>query len=280
MVFSRKRSIPDIVKIKVNNSIISGSHVTKFLGVCIDSKLNWKALTRDVSCNVTRSVNILKTLAHKSWGSYPSTLLLVHGGLIRARLEWAFFSSHNASKSAVKKLNTSQFAALRLILGCFKSTPTNVRLELAGEPSIHYRACKLAVHYLCRSFSLRRHPLIPKLKFLRERIDSNKTIPEFCKSFLLNIRRNIVPGFDNAYRSNNPPCYELPIRPQLLSISPVTDIGKSLQCVAPSNINSTFYSEVRKKWPNHLFIYTSKKRGGSLIRPSVFCSGDPILCVF
>lgn len=46
-------------------------------------------------------------------GFSPYNNVEVYKGLIRARLDWAYFCFYNASKSIIRKLVTLQFAALR-----------------------------------------------------------------------------------------------------------------------------------------------------------------------
>ena len=44
MIFTRKKTRPVDVKIEIDNEIISETKSSKFLGVHIDNKLNWKCI--------------------------------------------------------------------------------------------------------------------------------------------------------------------------------------------------------------------------------------------
>ena len=59
MIFTRKKSRPTDVKIEIDNEIISETKSSKFLGVHIDNKLNWKMHIDYVSGKIARGIGIL-----------------------------------------------------------------------------------------------------------------------------------------------------------------------------------------------------------------------------
>ena len=58
MLFTFKRNVSDL-KIKINNIEIERKSITKFLGVQIDDKLNWKAHITHICSKVSKSIAIL-----------------------------------------------------------------------------------------------------------------------------------------------------------------------------------------------------------------------------
>jgi hypothetical protein len=46
----------------------------RILGLTFDERLNWKEHIKDVKARATRKLNLLKSLAHRSWGSDQKTL--------------------------------------------------------------------------------------------------------------------------------------------------------------------------------------------------------------
>ena len=73
MIFSRKKKKkkkkkprPVDVKIEIDNEIISETKFSKFLGVHIDNKLNWKMHIDYVSGKIARGIGIL-IKARKMW---------------------------------------------------------------------------------------------------------------------------------------------------------------------------------------------------------------------
>lgn len=103
MVFSRKRNTPNNINITIKEETLERSHTAMLLGVTLDSKLNWKALTSQLCSNAFKGINILKALSGKSWGSHPTTMLKIYKGLIRARLEWAHPCTLSSNKTNLKK---------------------------------------------------------------------------------------------------------------------------------------------------------------------------------
>ena len=59
MLFSYKKNLPKLT-IKINNIELDEKTVTKFLGVYIDNKMNWKPHVVNICNKVSKSVAILR----------------------------------------------------------------------------------------------------------------------------------------------------------------------------------------------------------------------------
>ena len=59
MLFTRKRSIPDDIEIKINNITISRVKQVKFLGVIMDEKLTWKDHINYISRKISKCIAIM-----------------------------------------------------------------------------------------------------------------------------------------------------------------------------------------------------------------------------
>ena len=59
MLFSSKRNRKDILPIKIDNNEIEEVEHTKFLGVFVDNKLNWKKHISYISGKISRGLGVI-----------------------------------------------------------------------------------------------------------------------------------------------------------------------------------------------------------------------------
>ncbi|KAG5873606.1 hypothetical protein JTB14_007380 [Gonioctena quinquepunctata] len=70
-------------------------------------RLNWNAHIKRLAESSNRRLNLLKTLAHKEWGSDCHTLLHVYRTLIRSKMDFGCIAYDSANKTTLKFLDTS-----------------------------------------------------------------------------------------------------------------------------------------------------------------------------
>ena len=85
-------------------------------------------------------------------GANPALLLTVYMNLIRSYLEWGAPLFRCADGSALGILDRAQFGALRVALGCMRTTPTSVLLSEAGELPLSLGRSLLSGRFILRSF--------------------------------------------------------------------------------------------------------------------------------
>ena len=88
-----KLEIPSIITL--NNSSFEKKPCLKFLGLYLDSKLTWKPHMNYIIEKCEKKLNILKAISTTSWGSDPSTCLLLYRSLIRPHIDYGCLF-HNA----------------------------------------------------------------------------------------------------------------------------------------------------------------------------------------
>ena len=59
MVITRKKVAKNNIVIKINDHVISEVHKTKFLGVIIDNKINWKDHVSYIAGKVSRGIGMM-----------------------------------------------------------------------------------------------------------------------------------------------------------------------------------------------------------------------------
>lgn len=127
------------IEININNSITPQKTNQTYLGINIDKKLNFKAHIDNLKAACEKKLNIMKFLSNKTWGAHPDSQLKIYKAMIRSKLDYGASIFGDAAKTNLHKLDTIQNSALRLALGCLKTTPTNVLLNESGELPLNIR---------------------------------------------------------------------------------------------------------------------------------------------
>ena len=122
IVFGNK-TIDGKVSVLINNKIIDRVYESKFLGVYIDSRINWKYHIDKTRCKLSRSISIL----YKS-----STVLDLHNlYIIYSSIMMSYFSYCSeilggTYDSNIKALILLQKRAIRVVCKCSKYDHTNI----------------------------------------------------------------------------------------------------------------------------------------------------------
>ena len=128
--------------------ILHGSRVqvresTRYLGLIIDKRLNWKDHVDHLRAKCTSSVDLIKHVSHLSWGADRKTLQRLYTTLLQSKLDYGA-QVYGASKSI-------QNACLRAITGAFRSSPAvSLCMETGmlpldfsrGSTSSKFKACQ------------------------------------------------------------------------------------------------------------------------------------------
>ena len=114
MVFTRKKTQSADIKIEIDNEIISETKSSKFLGVHIDNKLNWKMHVDYVSGKIARGIGIL-VKARKVFSN--ECMINLYYAFIYPYLIYCNHIWGNTYKTTLSKLQILQNKAVRIITG-------------------------------------------------------------------------------------------------------------------------------------------------------------------
>ena len=117
MVFTRKKTQPADIKIEIDNEIISETKSSKFLGVHIDNKLNWKMHVGYVLGKIARGKGIF-VKARKVFSN--ECMINLYHAFIYPYLIYCTYIWGNTCKTTLSKLQILQNKAIHIITG---STP-------------------------------------------------------------------------------------------------------------------------------------------------------------
>ena len=130
----------------------------RFLGVIFDERLTYAAHVENLKIECTKSLNLLRVLAHTDWGADRTVLLRLYRTLIRSKLDYGCIVYGGASRSTLAKLDPIHHQGLRLALGAFRTSPVESLCAEAGEMPLELRRKKLTLNYICRLKSVPANP--------------------------------------------------------------------------------------------------------------------------
>lgn len=182
-IFHRKSFDPSDWSIELDGNRIAATGTMLYLGILLDSRLSWSYYI--IVSRPASAVNVMRMLARVSGGTNPETLLLVHKCLVRATLEWGAILFAGAAKYLLKKLDTQQYASLRVILGCMKSIPTPILLAESNDLALRMRREELLYRNAIRIGSWKNNPVVPRIKLIHEKGNSRSQFPKYAKNIPL-----------------------------------------------------------------------------------------------
>jgi len=167
--FTNKRLLGNTT-ITMNNIPIPIKNTTKILGIIFDTRNTWIPHLKTIRKDSLIRINIIKCLAHKSWGSHSSSLLQIYKALILSKLEYNSFLFIKAKTSALNMIDTVHNMGLRLVTGAFRSSPIPSVLNTAG-------VAPLAIRRVHSSLLLATRRTQNNLKVMQQISDTIKDIP-------------------------------------------------------------------------------------------------------
>lgn len=256
VLFTRSRIVPSF-SISFNNCHFPVRDKVRFLGLIMDSNLTGKYHVEHIIKKCERYLNLLRCLSGVWWGAHPYSQKLLYNAFIRSNLDFGTFVLEPCNKFAMRRLESVQSKALRVVTGAMKSSPVKALQVECSDPPLGLRRCYLSDRYIFRISQLSSHPLIPKLRCLLNLTRSSsywthKELPNLIKSFI-RIKEINAP----LYELDKLPIYKAPY--QSLSFVPevFTNIGIDKESV---EANSKFLNIVGSRWPDwHLFFTDASK---------------------
>jgi len=128
---------------------------TRYLAVS-DKKLSFLPHLHYLKNKCTKALNLLRVVAHTSWGADQQSLLHLYRSLVRSKLDYGCIVYGSARGSYLQMLDPIQNHALRLCLGAYRTSPSSSLRVLANEPL--YIRRKLFIQYCLKLSSSPQNP--------------------------------------------------------------------------------------------------------------------------
>ena len=126
----------------------------RFLGLIFDSRMTWVPHISDLKVRCLKALDILKVLAHTTWGADRKQLLRLYKSLVLSKLLYGCEVYTSATQSHLKVLNSIHHAGIRLATGAFKSSPVESMLVDAGEIPLELHYQQVMIRSWCRFMRL------------------------------------------------------------------------------------------------------------------------------
>ena len=117
----------------------------KFLGIIFDKKLSFIPHIQYLKEKCSKTLKLLRVIAHKDWGADPQTLLKLYRILVHSKIDYGCFIYGAARKSYLKSLQTVHHEGLRLVFGAFRISPVESLYSEAYELPLKLRFTKLGL---------------------------------------------------------------------------------------------------------------------------------------
>ena len=131
----------------------------RFLGLYWSPRLTWHSHIVRLRDRCRQDLNLMRVVAACRWGSDLPTLRRLYVSLIRSKLDYASFLFHTASTSTLAHLDRIQYAAIRIMLGALRCTPTYMLEAEADLMPLALRRRKLLAQYGSRVLCVADHPV-------------------------------------------------------------------------------------------------------------------------
>jgi ribonuclease HI len=166
--FHSKRTISsEDFPIQIGNKQIDPKNLTKWLGVWLDSKLNFKEHVEKKIADATRTFYQIARLSNTERGLSFQAMRQLYIACITSIADYGVPIWWNNQKHLLEKYQKLQNQALRKILGAFKTSPSMaMELEAAIPPP------KIRFNKICKNYALRIMQM-PKNHPIRLRVSSS-----------------------------------------------------------------------------------------------------------
>jgi len=149
----RLRKLHPEPELLLNGTPIPVVEEVKFFGLIFDRKLSFLCHLRYLKNKCMKALNLIRVVAHTSWGADQHTLLHLYRALVRSKLDYRCIVYGSARNSYLRMLDPVQNDALLLYLGAYRTSPSPCLCVLANEPPLYIRCRKLSIEY-CLKLSL------------------------------------------------------------------------------------------------------------------------------
>lgn len=156
MMFARKK-IPSLLPcLSINNKNIMWKKQIKYLGVTLDTKLNWSTQIEQVISKTKKGIGVMKCLCRTWWGAQPQNLLNLYRAIGRTHLDYGAMIYGGCSKAIINKMNAVHYQGIRTAMGYMRSTPINIILAESGEIPLTKRREMLSSKYILNNLQIKK----------------------------------------------------------------------------------------------------------------------------
>ncbi|WP_435316530.1 reverse transcriptase domain-containing protein, partial [Klebsiella pneumoniae] len=145
--FQRRKNNED-PKLYLDENQIQVVTSTKYLGMVIDSKLNWSKHIEHLRNSCIPGINLLRIISGLEWSADRDSLYTIFQALVLSKLDYGSQFYSKANDRLLRRIETIQNECLRICSGAFKSSPiTSLQVEM-NTPPLKHRRDMISLKYL------------------------------------------------------------------------------------------------------------------------------------
>jgi len=120
------------LKVHLNNTSIPYTKTIMILGVIFENKNTWQAPLKEIRKATLIKLNIIKLLAHTTWGANETSLKQTYKASILSKLEFSAFLYIDVKQSALKMIDTIHNTGLKLATGSLRPNSISSILNISN----------------------------------------------------------------------------------------------------------------------------------------------------
>ena len=117
MLFNTGENPKSLPQIELDCQLLNYKQNTKFWGVYLTTKLNWRLHIENLISEARKRLNFLKIVNTRSWSQDTKTLLHLSISLVRSKLIYGQEVYFSAPNTHLKKLQSIDNKAIKLSIG-------------------------------------------------------------------------------------------------------------------------------------------------------------------
>ena len=255
ILFSNKLHVK--IQLKLDKREIEFKKSVRYLGVILDSKLTWKAHIDQLIIRCNKDLNLMRCVSGTNWGANKTSLLRLYQCLIRSKIDYGSAGFMTACKTQLKRIDSIQYAALKIATRAFKGTPLSSLQIETNEKPLNLRREELSMKYANKALIKRNnHPchsiLEPKSEYEYLKHKWHKNSAPFGYKINLLFREHQIPIIEASDTGK-------PVTPAWQLQKPSVDI-KIHHIVSkkdnPVHIRANTLEYIDQHYREHLKLYT------------------------
>lgn len=142
MLFIPHKRLERTPHLGLEDGYLEGRSHIKYLGICIDAKLNWLPHVKEVRGKISALALRAFAVAGKTWGVSSEMRVRVYDRVVVPMLVYGaeIWGEGWRSREIAKQLSMAQRPFLLIICRAFRTAPTAALQVLAGRPPLHLAA--------------------------------------------------------------------------------------------------------------------------------------------
>lgn len=189
------------INVNINSTSLRVVSEYKFLGLFLDSALNFSKHVIELKRNLDMRSRIFGIFGSNKRASHPKILLILNKTLMVATSDYLSEIYSNTSQSILSKLTIVQNRCLRFCLGALRSTPIKSLEAEANTQPICIRSRRAMLKTAVRILSNKSHPLFKLYHSLAHDDFHRPSQPTRMRRIIIEHREMLRHLFDSAYQT-------------------------------------------------------------------------------